>query len=97
MKNELIVVLGVVGVLCVGSFTAGVRVQRMMAAEPTPTCPAAPPSAPDLSDDLKKCLDTRVTEQLNYVKWRGKHDQQLEACTAALGEATHALAHRSHP
>ncbi len=44
--------------------------------------------------ELARCYDSRHTEQLNYIVWRGKHIQQLEACTQSLGEATHALVHR---
>jgi hypothetical protein len=96
MKNELMILLGVAGVLIIGSFMMGVRVERMTAAEPAPTCPPASPAPPpDLSGALKECADARIAGQLDYIKWRGKHVQQLEACTAALGEAAHALVRRA--
>lgn len=56
----------------------------------------APPSTADggVGDSNMFCLDRIHEQQMDYIRWRGKHVQQLEACTAALVEATHALVNR---
>ena len=95
MKREaLLVFVALVGLLA-ASFVAG---KRWDVSPPAAVCPAAP-EKPDAAvvDGLQACTDGRLADSLNYIKWRGKHIVQLEACTDSLGEATRALTHRKRP
>jgi hypothetical protein len=94
MKKEILIVTLVVAVIGGVTFKMGLNTGRSQSCAATQT---AATSTPELSanDDWQKCLDARHKEQADYIVWRGKHVQQLEACTASLGEATRALIHHS--
>lgn len=93
MRKEISVVALFVLLLGGVAYVAGVRVGRAEATNVARSEVEVPIPSPN--DDWRRCLEGRHKEQLDYLMWRGKHTQQLEACTASLGEATRALVHRA--
>jgi hypothetical protein len=98
MKKEGAIVLAAVAVLVIAGFVGGRRYERS-SPEFHHSGKALEPSCKsdeELKTAWSECIDDRRREQTDYLIWRGKHIQQLEACTSSLGEATHALVRR-HP
>lgn len=99
MKKEIFIVTLVVALIGGVTFKMGLNMGRADDGARTPgwnhTAPAVVPADVANNDERQRCLDARHKEQLEYIEWRGKHIQQLEACTASLGEATRALVHRA--
>jgi hypothetical protein len=96
MKRQIALVLCALAFLLFGAFKEGRRWERaVMSAGAAAPVDAVTSAAPP--DELKACLDTRIAEQLNYVKWRGQHIHELANCAASLEEATHALVRRRAP
>ena len=92
MRREIAIVTLVVALIGGVTFKMGLNTGR---AHPVDSACVPLPAVLPNNDDWQRCLDARHKEQLDYLMWRGKHAQQLEACTASLGEATRALVHRA--